>query len=164
VTQHDEGQSVGELQPTNQTVLWILWAALTGSLGIYALVGLLVQSALAPPLAPELLSVLTPLFGVVGLLFSFVMTSAKPLLAKLTQYQYQPYSIIRWALAEAVGISGLVLFFLGASWTIFGGFLTWALLLQLRLMPTADAQAQFERLKRQAWMSRTPQSPSPLGS
>lgn len=148
--QQDLEQPLDRPQATNRTVLWILWGALTGTLGIYALVGSLVRPALDRPLAPELLSLLTPLFGGIGLLLSFVIFSAKPRLAKLTNYQYQPYSVIRWALAEAIGIHGFVLFLLGAPWQIFTGFLTWALLLQLRLRPTHEDQAQFERWKRQS--------------
>lgn len=147
--QQSQEPTLGQQQAADHTVLWIIWGAMTGSLGLYALVGWFVQSTLPRSAPAEFLSLLIPLFGGLSLVISFVIFSARSMLAKLTHYQYQPYSIIRWALAEAVGIHGLVLCLLGALWKIFTAFLAWAVLLQLRLMPTQDDQAQFARLARQ---------------
>lgn len=150
-------------QPENQTVLWILWGALTASLGMYAVVGYLIQQWLSRSLAIELPSAFVFFCGGMALVKTIVIFTCGSLFAK--QGNYQTYSILRWALAEAIGIYGFALFVLGASWTVFGTFLAWALLLELRLMPTADDQQRFEKLQRQEWghgMSRSsfPTSPS----
>lgn len=154
------GQFVEEERSENQAVLWILWGALVGSLCTYAAVGYLIRQVWDQPLAPETLSVLIPTFGGMALLITTVIFALRPVLTKQTTYQ--TYSIIRWALAEAVGILGFVLFVLGASWTVFGTFLGWAFLLELRLMPTQDDQGQFQRLKRQGWGRGGPQAPPSL--
>jgi hypothetical protein len=146
MTENRMEQFVGEPQPKDRAMLRILWGAFTGSLFIYALVGYLIQQLSERPPASELLSLLIPLFGSIALMTTILLFALGPTIAK--QADYQAYSIIRWALAEAVGILGLILFVLGASWTIFGVFLGWALLLELRLRPTADDWEQFQRLKR----------------
>jgi hypothetical protein len=146
MTENRTEQFVGEPQPQDQAVLWILWGAFTGSLFIYALVGYLIQQLSERPPVSELLSLLIPVFGGIALMAAILPFALGPTIAK--QANYQAYSIIRWALAEAVGILGLMLFILGASWLIFAAFLGWALLLELRLRPTPDDREQFQRRKR----------------
>jgi hypothetical protein len=69
---------------------------------------------------------------------------------------YQTYSVIRWALAEAVAVYGLVLCFLGAPETTSGAFFGWALLSLFRLRPSAEDYQRFLGLKRQKTNHKSP--------
>jgi hypothetical protein len=110
-------------------------------------------------LIPEDLSVLIPIFGSMALAMTVAIFACAPTLAKQTTYQL--YSLTRWILADVVGVIGFALFFLGASWGIFAAFLGWALLLELYLRPTPEAQDQFLRLARQDWEHGMSQAPFP---
>lgn len=55
------------------------------------------------------------------------------------------FCIVRWALAEAIGLFGFVLYFLGAPATLFFTSLGWALVLLVLLRPNPEGQEEFEQ-------------------
>lgn len=126
---------------------WILWGAMTNSLFFFLLVGYVVRSQGEPPaLDPNTLWLLTLLLGGVGVLVSLVNVFWVKQLTKKASYPV--YQILRLALGEVVGIFGMLLFFMGADWTVFLVFLGWALLLQLGAMPTDSSVEEYERQRR----------------
>jgi hypothetical protein len=140
-------QGIGT-QPPNQSVLQIIWGAFVGAVCLYALTAYGMRQLSGRPPASEALSLLVPtLAGVAALLTALIFSWGQVL---VKQADYQAYSIIRWALAEAVGIFGLVLAFLGASGTTAVAFFGWALLSLFRLRPTPDDYRRFQRLKGEA--------------
>ena len=131
-----------------------------GTLGALGGVGLFLHETevltTASPLTTEDLAVLTPIFGSLAVAMTVAIFASGSTLAKHTNYQ--AYSLIRWALAEAIGMVGFVLFLLSASWNVLGIFLGWAFLLAFYLRPTEDAYSQFQHLTGQAgvnWRQRT---------
>lgn len=133
--------------PSNpQTVLWMLWGTILGTLGVLGGVGFFLRESdiLTAPLTPEDLAVLTPIFSILAVSITAAIFAGAPMLAKHANYQV--YSLSRWALAETIGIVGFVLSLLGVSWNVFSAFLGWALFLTFYLRPTADAHHQFQQL------------------
>ena len=127
-------------------VLWTVWGAIFGTLGILGGIGFFLRESdtLSVPLTPEDLSVLIPIFSILAVAITAAVFAGAPMLAK--HVNYQAYSIIRWALTEAIGTIGFVVFLLGASWNVFSAFLGWALLLAFYIRPTDDAHYQFLQL------------------
>ncbi len=125
--------------------LWLIWGGLTYSLLFYAVIGYLVRRSNSLPLATEMLPVLVPLFIVLGLVETSAVLYFVPKYFKAKNYA--SYSVTRWALAEAIGVHGLILFILGTSWMFFGTFLGWALLLNFMLMPNENDRNKFNSLK-----------------
>ena len=91
------------------------------------------------PALPAITRILEGAAGVTTVLI-LVMRS---LLAGRTRYM--SFCIVRWALAEAIGLFGFVLYFLGASATLFFTFLGWALVLLVLLRPNPEGQEEFEQ-------------------
>jgi hypothetical protein len=135
-----------------QTVLWMLWGMIIGTPGVLGSVGFFLRETdmltPTPPLTPEDLAVLTPIFASLTIAMTVAIFAGASGLAKRTNYQ--AYSLIRWSLCEAIGMVGFVLFLLGASWNVFCPFLGWAFLLAFYLRPTDDAHHQFRQLTGQA--------------
>ncbi len=125
--------------------LWLMWGAFTYSVLIYGVVGYLVRRSSSLSLATEMLPILTPLFSVIGLAETSAVFYFVPSYFKTKSYV--SYCMIRWALAEAIGTQGLVLFLLGTSWMIFGTFLGWALLLNFMMMPNENDRSKFNSLR-----------------
>ena len=112
----------------------ILWVALLGSVAMYAAVGLFVLgdrggAGPAPVLVYALAGVAVMQTGL-----AFLLPGLIPGMAP------QQRNILRWALAESVGILGLVLRGLGASTGIFLGFLGWSALLLIVLQPRGGVE------------------------
>lgn len=116
--------------------LWIVWIGFMSVLGSYLVVALQQGQQDA---APELdLASITLALSVAALGGSVVsLFFMKKLFASLPFFTY---SIVRWAIADAVATFGLVLFFLGATLPTFLMFLSWAAGLFVMAMPTAAAQ------------------------
>lgn len=131
-----------------QTVLWLLWSMLVSTLGVLGGVGLFLRETdiltLTSPLTAEDLAILTPIFGSLAVAITVAIFAGGPVLAKHTNYQ--AYCLIRWALAEAIGMIGFVLFVLGASWNVLATFLGWALVLAFYLRPSEDGHAHYQQL------------------
>lgn len=51
--------------------------------------------------------------------------------------------IIRWVLADAIAVMGLLLYFLGEPMPAFYAFIVWAIVLDLLAAPTDRAQARY---------------------
>lgn len=126
--------------------LWLIWGAMTSTPLIYGLVGYLLWQQGFTPVSPEVRPVMTAVFTVLGLIQTVGLFTWLPRLA--AKLNYQNYSIMRWAFAEAIAAYGLILFFMGATAPTFGLFLGWAFLLELFLRPTQDDLDRFELLKR----------------
>ena len=129
----------------SRKTLRLLWAAFTYSTFMYGLIGYLVRRSGVTATSGELLSMLTPTFLSLASLETGALFLFMPQFAGKTTYF--SYSIIRWVLAESIGIYGFVLFVFGVSPTIFGIFLGWALLLDLTMMPNKNDRNKFELLK-----------------
>ena len=131
----------GANQPANRppptaAAQQIIWFALLGAVGMYALVGTVVTpNRAAPPMPPETLNMMTLVLCAVA-----IMTSGIALMAPRILSTWQPAQlfIVRCALAESVGIFGLMLRFLGASNTIFYSMIAWSFMLLITLRPNQD--------------------------
>jgi F0F1-type ATP synthase membrane subunit c/vacuolar-type H+-ATPase subunit K len=124
----------------NEKTLTIIWVAMLVSLLVYGGVGSFI---LAP--APD--TVLDPVFSKVfmGIAFSEVVIIfgvlpklMKPPTIEAAKILY----IVRWALAESIGIYGLVLHNLGGGSLHLWGFLGTGALCILMLYPSGDALRQ----------------------
>ncbi len=126
--------------------LWILWGMMTGSVFFYGAVGYFLRKSGVIAPSVELLSLLMPAFLLLAAVeaMALFLVFQKFVVRKVT---YSSYSILRWTLAESIGIYGLILFVLGGSRLIFGGFLGGSLLLNLVMMPSAEDRDRFDSLK-----------------
>ena len=132
-------------------VLWILWGSLVTSLIVYlgiALAGVGLQSG--EPSASGSWQLLAAILGVLAggvAVGTFVLRSAlltRPVRAGVVDpstpagaQRIQTAYIVVWVLSEAVGIWGLVLWLLSASWSLFLPFLAGSALLLLLHAPRA---------------------------
>ena len=131
----------------NPQIMWILWCAITAGLFIYAIVAYIISLESPADQNPETLTTLMAVLSVVaagetGFLFLF-----PSLYAKNPNGNFMTLMIIRLAVAESIGIFGLVGRLMGVSWVVFAFFLVWSLVLMISLMPTKSAIANFDRLK-----------------
>lgn len=141
-----------ELNPRTQqakTTLWILWGALCMSQLLYVMVGYVIRTSATEPIPDSYQDLLTPLLlaaGVVagGALFG-VDRFLKPVpKAQMPQAYFVPF-LLKMALSESVGIFGFLLFYLGAPWELFLGFVGVALLLMASFAPTDGRLLAFAR-------------------
>lgn len=130
---NDAGADSGAGAPRpSLTNLPIIWFALLASVGIYAVVGLVVAPLAAPALAPEQLNLFLMVFALLAMTQSGVAMMVPRILPRLPFFTQH---ILRWALAESIAVFGLVLRFLGGSTLYFLSFLGWSALLLLTLRP-----------------------------
>ncbi len=115
--------------------LWVLWGAFVSSLAFYGGVAFLVSEQGWALGAPGLLSLLIPLFGAMAALEALFLILFFPRLAG--KMDYTAYCILRWAMADSIGIYGLILFLLGASWDVLGAFIGGALFLNVLFRPSS---------------------------
>jgi len=141
---NNPGNSTFE-NPNQKKVIWILWLALINSLFIYLVVGYFTRQNNPPAEPAEVLPTLTAVLGFVSIAISVVIFAIGPRIAK--NNNFFTYSIIRWAMSESIAIYGLVLFILGASWYVFGGFFIWSLFMLIIFMPNQGALDRFNSLK-----------------
>lgn len=124
---------------------WILYGAMFSAMVFYGVVGFLIRGSAAPAPNP-LLPMLTAIFlAAAGMETVLLLAWASQMAGKML---YVGYCVIRWVLAEAIGIYGFVLFLLGAEQVFFVTFLGWSLALMLLCMPTEADREKFDLLKR----------------
>ena len=124
--------------------LWILWGALVWCVILYAVIGFFLRpggESGMQPAPPAMLNVIAA--GAVFLAATSI--ALRGVLARSTSYRN--YSIVRWALAEAIAIAGLVLALLGARTNVFVVFIGVSILLLLVHRPSADARREYARLR-----------------
>jgi len=114
---------VDDLKRAHRVTL-LIWGAMAASLFVYALVAELVGAARASLPAPSLgvlrwvfVGVAVAQFAVVGLVARRLLEgrAASPAGPLRPAQRLQGAAILRFAMCEAVGLYGLVLFFLGGS-------------------------------------------------
>jgi hypothetical protein len=118
---------------TGAASLWMLWGFFALSIIVYAGIGLLAAGGSTG--APAV-SVIASVFAVAAAVETAVLFGLRGAMAR--RLELAAYAIILWALAESVGVLGLVLAFLGARAGICGAFLAWSLVLLLALRPTGS--------------------------
>ncbi len=120
-------------------VLKILWVAMLMSVGTYAFVGVVLSQKKIEvnPMLPTLLYG----FGAVGAILTVVHLNV--LFRFREKMAYFIFTLIRLVMAESIGVFGLVLLLMGATQTVFFGFLGWAILLILLSFPAADKAKPF---------------------
>ncbi len=136
---------------------WLIWGAHGAGVAIFGFGGILIRfSGAAPAMGAAEEPVLPALLGVVPLQFlllfcfaalvsaAFMLVGAPRLFARGKPFLV--YLILRASFAEAVAIWGLVLFYLGASWLVFGAFLIGAWGLLAFIAPTARERQAHRRL------------------
>jgi hypothetical protein len=127
-----------------QRVMWILWASLLLSLVIYVVVALVAGPTARPAdgMSHDLAFLkwifLAIAFGETGaiLMLSRTLVGKLPLLN---------FFVVRWALAESIGVFGLVLYFVGEALTFLLVFIGWGAALLLLLAPTHSAIQRAQR-------------------
>ena len=123
-----------------QKTLFIIWLALLSSLGVYGLIGSMVlqpsEDAVVPPMLAEVL------IGVVVSEMVVIFAVLPKLLKPKNLQAATTFFIVRWALAESIGIYGLVLHILGGSALHLWGFLGAGAFCMLMLHPSVDAIRQ----------------------
>ena len=113
----------------------ILWVALLVSVGMYAVVGTIAAPKNPTPPAPvETLQLFFVALAVAQTAFAMMVPKLLPKLPPFT------LNILRWAVAESIGVLGLVFRFIGGSANMLYLFVGWSALLMLTLRPNQDIQ------------------------
>jgi hypothetical protein len=125
---------------------WIVWLALLMSVTFYA--GLAVFSPFKnnTPLDEQTRMILTDALGAISLSIMLLITAFRRVLAKALPYN--TYSILRWAMCEAIAIFGLVLSLVGASLTISCAFITAGAVSLLITRPTDGSLEDYDDQKK----------------
>lgn len=119
----------------------ILWLAITVSLFIYCAIGLIVRSTGQTADNTNILPTLIPmLMGIAFIDTILVLFLVKKL---IKGKNFFTFLVVRLALSEAIGIFGLVLYFLGADLAVFLGFLIWSLILMIICFPSKAAHDKY---------------------
>ncbi|MDP8222529.1 MAG: hypothetical protein P9L99_04150 [Candidatus Lernaella stagnicola] len=129
-------------EPTPTTV-WILWFALLSSVAAYAVIGVFLrQMNGADAAAPDGIAVMR--YALLGV--AFAVTCINFLAPRLfgPKFNFMQFCIIRWALAEAVAIFGLVLIILGEELPVLLIFVAWSIALFMILAPTEGAKRRHD--------------------
>ena len=123
-----------------QKFLSFIWLGLLSSLVVYGLIGAMIiqpsEDATVPPMMAEAIMAVAALEAV--LIFAVLPKLLKP---KDTQAAKTLF-IIRWALSEAMGLLGLVLYASGGSSSHLWGFIGAGALCMCMLYPSGDALRQ----------------------
>lgn len=123
----------------------LVYGAILSALAIYGGMGFFLPGMIT--LAPNsLLPVIIPVLVAAAVVETVLLLAWAPRL--LGKSSYLNYCVLRWALAEGVGIYGLVLVFLGAGQGFFLTFLGWSLVLILLCAPTEADQERHELLQK----------------
>ena len=140
-----EENSPVQSDPGKQSLLlWILWIALMIAIAIYAGIGSYAGQKMTLSQSEDILPMMTTIFLVfAGFETIFVLVFAGKVFAKSTNYM--TYCIFRWAIAESIGIFGLVLMFMGPTTSTGFIFIVWSLALLLVLMPNQGNRDRFEK-------------------
>jgi hypothetical protein len=123
----------------------LLWKLLVGSVCVYGALGYVFAEEGGQGTMNENISFLVTLFAGISAAMMVAVFSRGSMLAQ--RFNYFTYCIVRWAMAEAIGVFGLVLAFLGATKLLVLSFCGWSLLSLFRLRPTTDDFNRFRRLR-----------------
>lgn len=127
----------GRPTPT-AAVMQIIWLALLAAIGMYAVVGIVVMKpGMFANIPPAQLNVFAMVLAAAAVGQIGLALGAPSILPKMPKVSLQ---ILRWAMAESIAISGLLLRILGGSTTWFLMFIGCSALLMMTLRPTQDEQ------------------------
>lgn len=129
--QRKDPQAPSSAPRPQQNIRLILWAALLTSLLMYGGIGYVLQGARQHPQSDALPLMIQVLSGVAVLITGMIFLLPR-LLGDAPQANRD---LVRWALAESIGLFGLVLSMLGATHTVLFGFIGWAVVLLVALFP-----------------------------
>jgi len=132
-----------EPEPGQLFILKILWAAFIATQGVFAVVYSLAGADMSGQ-DPEGAAAQLPIFIGLALLMTGGSLFAAPLFAAKAKLDYQVATLLRFAIAETIGIFGLILGFMGLETYPFA-FLGVAALVILVQMPTATAYQRYRR-------------------
>lgn len=111
----------------------ILWLAMLATVPVVGIAGWLAANPGASD--PETVGLMSMVLPVLAL----VETAVVVVLPRFIKGPYHTTCIIRWALAESIGVYGLVLLILGGSTWIPLGLMGWSFLLIALLGPSREA-------------------------
>lgn len=120
-------------QPNPMAVRFILWGALLMSALIYGGLGYFLGQGRAPM---DTVPLLTKVFAGVAVMVTGMIFTLPRLLGE--QIPAQTRDILRWALAESIGLFGLVLAFQGAGPVVLFSFVGWSVVLLALHMPRSE--------------------------
>ena len=129
-----------------QSPIWIIWFALLVSVGLYALIGLVIRQAAADSFSASTLDGIAWASIIAAVIQTVLTHAVSPLIARHGG-NFQTWCILRWALNESIGLFGLVLAMLGGSLAI--ATLLWLFcgLHMIYLAPGQRTREKFEALK-----------------
>jgi hypothetical protein len=122
-------------------VQWTLWGAITASAFIYLAVGFITSRTSAPPTGIDLKLMRWVLLGVAFADTAMILVLSRALASKIPFFNY---CIIRWAMAEAIAVFGLVLMVMGDTLAAGALFVGWAVAVLAALAPTEGARRRFQ--------------------
>jgi F0F1-type ATP synthase membrane subunit c/vacuolar-type H+-ATPase subunit K len=143
--EEDTGYDAANKTSSEDATLNLLWKILVGSVCVYGALGYVFAEEGRPGAANENVSFLVTVFAGISAAMMVAVFSRGQLLTQ--RLNYFTYCIVRWAMAEAIGVFGLVLAFLGATKLVVLSFCGWSLLSLFRLRPTTDDFNRFRRLR-----------------
>jgi len=132
-----------EPRPGQLFILRILWAAFVATQGVFAVVYSLAAVDVSGQ-DPEAAAAMLPIFLGLALLMAGASLFAAPIYAAKAKLDYQVATLFRFAMAEAIGIFGLVLGFMGLELYPFV-FLGASALLILVQMPTETTYQRYRK-------------------
>lgn len=123
-----------KMKEDQKKTLWIIWIAINGFIVFLPAIAHFARSNQDLATSPVFLETFIPVlvgFSVLGTIFIFAYSRFAA-----SKAPYMTFCIIRWALAESIGIYGFVIYFMGGSLTVLAGFIVWSLVLNLIHSPT----------------------------
>ena len=124
-------------------ILRLLWGAFIGTQAVFCVVYLLV-SAEQGHQDPEAAAAMLPVFAALALLMAGVTLFAAPVYAAKAKLDYMVACLLRFAIAEAVGIFGLTLGVMGLEVYPFAFFGASAMLILVQ-MPTSSTYQRYRK-------------------
>ena len=142
----------------HRLTLWVVWSSLQMSLAIYAVIALLgVGGSPSDPDTTRLMALALGLIAVPTAAATFVLRRVlltRPIAegrvdpaSESGMQRVQTANILIWALCEAIGIWGLVLWFLSSRWELLLPFLAAGSLLLALHAPRSSYLDRHEQLK-----------------
>ncbi|MEZ4380744.1 MAG: hypothetical protein R3A79_05325 [Nannocystaceae bacterium] len=132
-----------ELAASQALVLRILWAAFVATQAIFAGILIFLGPQLAQNADPEAAAAMLPVFAAVALSCAGLSLFGVPIIAARQGLDFTTATLLRFATAEAVGIFGLVLGFMGVELAYALAFLGAGALLILAQLPSDQSYRRF---------------------
>jgi hypothetical protein len=146
----EQNQPIGPQGSKSNPIIKIIWMAMMFAVIIYGVAGMVVSKSNNGVQTPENINFISAILGLVALgdtAFLFLgvkkIFSMKPGMSPLPESNYMTFCIIRWAMAEAIAIFGLILLIMGASIATGLFFLSWSFVMMLFLSPSDDEKRKF---------------------